>query len=120
MDPELWRRHPPSAEHGAQPAARQCKRAPMGGCVMDDTAILICAHGSRDTDAITELEALAVGMRRRLPDRNIGAAYLEFARPTIREGLEALVASGARRIHALPAMLFAAGHVKNDLPWEIN
>ncbi len=87
---------------------------------MDDVAILICAHGSRDGDAITELEALAAGMRRRLPHREIGAAYLEFARPTIREGLEALVARGARRIHALPAMLFAAGHVKNDLPWELN
>ena len=38
----------------------------------------------------------------------------------IRDGLEALKARGARRIVCLPGMLFAAGHVKNDLPSEIN
>src|SRR5205085_2560788 len=46
--------------------------------------------------------------------------YLEFARPTIQEGLAALQARGARRILAIPGMLFAATHVKNDLPWEAN
>src|SRR6266851_4931687 len=29
-------------------------------------------------------------------------------------------ADGARRILAIPGMLFAASHVKNDLPWEMN
>ena len=29
-------------------------------------------------------------------------------------------ARGARRILAVPGMLFAASHVKNDLPWEMN
>jgi sirohydrochlorin ferrochelatase len=45
-------------------------------------------------------------------------AISEFARPTIRDGLAALAERGARRIHAVPAMLFAASHVKNDLPWR--
>jgi sirohydrochlorin cobaltochelatase len=31
-----------------------------------------------------------------------------------------LAARGADRILALPGMLFAATHVKNDLPWEVN
>jgi sirohydrochlorin cobaltochelatase len=31
-----------------------------------------------------------------------------------------LAARGARRILAIPGMLFAASHVKNDLPWEVN
>jgi sirohydrochlorin cobaltochelatase len=30
------------------------------------------------------------------------------------------MARGARRILAVPGMLFAASHVKNDLPWEMN
>ncbi len=38
----------------------------------------------------------------------------------IRDGLAALAARGARRILAVPGMLFAASHVKNDLPWEMN
>jgi sirohydrochlorin cobaltochelatase len=85
-----------------------------------ETGVLICGHGSRDVDAIAEFEAMAGRLTGRLPQYAVGSAYLEFARPIIREGLEALKARGARRILAVPAMLFAAGHVKNDLPWEIN
>ncbi len=87
---------------------------------MTKTAVLICGHGSRDVDAIAEFEAMTHALRAKLPDHPIGHAFLEFARPMIREGLETLKAAGATHILAQPAMLFAAGHVKNDLPWELN
>ncbi len=87
---------------------------------MEKTGILICGHGSRDVDAIAEFEALVARLKARLPNYPVGHAFLEFARPVIRQGLDALKAAGASRILAQPAMLFAAGHVKNDLPWEIN
>src|SRR5207248_5047703 len=56
----------------------------------------------------------------RLPEFDFATGYLEFARPTIRDGLALLAGRGARRIFAIPGMLFAASHVKNDLPWEMN
>jgi sirohydrochlorin cobaltochelatase len=87
---------------------------------MTNTAILMCGHGSRDPDAVSEFAAMSERLKRHLPEHPIGHAFLEFARPMIREGLEALKAAGATRILAQPVMLFAAGHVKNDLPWEIN
>jgi sirohydrochlorin cobaltochelatase len=83
-------------------------------------AVLVCGHGSRDPDAIGEFEAFARALRRRLPAVDFATGYLEFARPTIRDGLAHLAAHGARRIFAIPGMLFAASHVKNDLPWEVN
>jgi sirohydrochlorin cobaltochelatase len=85
-----------------------------------DTGVMVCGHGSRDDEAIGEFEQLAAGIRTRLPAADIATGYLEFARPTIRDGLDALRGRGARRILAIPGMLFAASHVKNDLPWEIN
>jgi sirohydrochlorin cobaltochelatase len=42
--------------------------------------------------------------------------YLEFANPVLRDGLERLRARGATRILAVPGMLFAAMHAKNDIP----
>ena len=87
---------------------------------MTGTAVLICGHGSRDGAAIDEFEAMTASLRPRFADRDFATGYLEFARPTIREALEQLAARGAQRIFAVPAMLFAASHVKNDLPWEIN
>src|SRR6516165_9818405 len=87
---------------------------------MTETGVLICGHGSRDPDAIAEFELVAEALRPRLPDFDFATGYLEFARPTIRDGLAALAARGARQILAIPGMLFAASHVKNDLPWEVN
>lgn len=84
------------------------------------TGVMLCGHGSRDVEAIEEFEILAAGLRARLPQVPLETGYLEFARPIIRDGLAALAARGARRILAVPGMLFAASHVKNDLPWEIN
>ncbi len=84
------------------------------------TAVMLCGHGSRDGEAIAELEQAAAGLRTLRPGLELATGYLEFARPTIRDGLEGLRSRGARRILAVPAMLFAASHVKNDLPWEIN
>jgi sirohydrochlorin cobaltochelatase len=81
---------------------------------------MICGHGSRSGAAVEEFHAVSRHLRKRLPDCDVESGFLEFARPVIRDGLEALKARGARRIVCLPGMLFAAGHVKNDLPWEIN
>lgn len=93
---------------------------------MRDTAVLLCGHGSRDPEAIVEFERAAAALRARLAGDDDGepadfaTGYLEFARPTIGESLETLAARGAHHILAIPAMLFAASHVKNDLPWEMN
>jgi sirohydrochlorin cobaltochelatase len=87
---------------------------------MTKTAVLICGHGSRDSEAIAEFELVAATLRPRLPEFDLGIGYLEFARPTIHDGLAALAARGARQILAIPAMLFEASHVKNDLPREMS
>jgi sirohydrochlorin cobaltochelatase len=87
---------------------------------MTETGVLVCGHGSRDAEAVREFELLATALRPRFPGYDFATGYLEFATPTIRDGLETLVRRGAKRIYAVPGMLFAASHVKNDLPWEVN
>jgi sirohydrochlorin cobaltochelatase len=87
---------------------------------MSQNAVLLCGHGSRDPEAVDEFEQAAAALRPRLAEFDFATGYLEFARPTIRDGLALLAARGARRILAIPGMLFAASHVKNDLPWEMN
>ena len=84
------------------------------------TTIMICGHGSRDTAAVAEFNTLAGHMRERFPEHDVESGFLEFATPIIRDGLEKLKERGAERIICLPGMLFAAGHVKNDVPSEVN
>ena len=87
---------------------------------MDKTAIMMCGHGSRDRDAITQFEGVVAGLKARLPDTPLAHGFLEFAQPIIRDGLDSLVEGGATRILALPCMLFAAAHAKNDIPSVLN
>ncbi|MFP6689680.1 MAG: sirohydrochlorin chelatase [Alphaproteobacteria bacterium] len=87
---------------------------------MNHPAILLCGHGSRDVQAISEFEVLAGHISRHLPERQVAHGFLEFARPTIGERLDDLRAAGARDVLALPGMLFAAGHAKNDIPSVLN
>jgi len=86
---------------------------------MSDTAVMLCGHGSRDEGAITEFAAIAERLRGRL-DMPLEHGFLEFATPIIRDGLDKLRDKGATRILAVPGMLFAAGHVKNDVPSVLN
>jgi precorrin-8X/cobalt-precorrin-8 methylmutase len=84
-----------------------------------DYGIVVAAHGSRDPEAIAEVEALVALMKRRDPGRTIDHGYLEFAVPTIDEGVRAVVTAGARRVVMLPALLLGATHAKNDMPGEL-
>lgn len=81
--------------------------------------VMLCGHGSRDEDAVAEFAMLARHLRERLP-RPVEYGYLEFARPIIRDGLDTLRAQGVTHVLAVPGMLFAAGHAKNDIPSVLN
>ncbi len=87
---------------------------------MGTTAVMLCGHGSRDPGAVREFGHVAELMDARLEGYDVEHGYLEFATPIIRDGLDKLRARGASRILAIPGMLFAAGHAKNDIPSVLN
>jgi len=82
--------------------------------------VLVCGHGSRNRLAVAEFAALAEQLRQLLAPVPVAHGYLEFARPILRDGLEDLRRQGVRHVLAVPAMLFAAGHAKNDIPSVLN
>jgi len=82
--------------------------------------VLLCGHGSRNRQAVAEFAQLAAGLRQRMPAVPVEYGYLEFARPILRDGLERLRQQGVTRVLAVPGMLFAAGHAKNDIPSVLN
>lgn len=88
--------------------------------MQDKLGVMLCGHGSRDTDAVREFAVLSAHLKQRLPQYPVEFGYLEFATPIIRNGLDALKAKGVTRVLAVPGMLFAAGHAKNDIPSVLN
>ena len=82
--------------------------------------VMVCGHGSRDEGAVTEFAQVAEGLKPLFPDHPVEYGYLEFATPIIRTGLDKLREEGVTRVLAVPGMLFAAGHAKNDIPSVLN
>jgi sirohydrochlorin cobaltochelatase len=82
--------------------------------------VMVCGHGSRNRLATAEFASLAGRLAAAFPQWPLEHGYLEFATPVIRDGLDALLARGVTRILAVPGMLFAAGHAKNDIPSVLN
>ena len=82
--------------------------------------VMLCGHGSRDTAAVKEFAVLSERLKAHLPHYPVEYGYLEFATPIIRNGLDTLREHGVNRVLAVPGMLFAAGHAKNDIPSVLN
>ena len=87
---------------------------------MSKQGVMICGHGSRDVGAVTQFNNLVATIRDRLPEMPVESGFLEFAHPVIRNGLDKLRDQGVDHVLAVPGMLFAAGHVKNDVPSVLN
>ncbi|MAM61908.1 sirohydrochlorin chelatase [Maritimibacter sp. UBA3975] len=88
---------------------------------MSKTGVMICGHGSRSQAAVDEFKVLAEKLPAYFPDDwMVDYGYLEFANPVIRSGLDNLRDAGCDKILAVPGMLFAAMHSKNDIPAVLN
>lgn len=85
-----------------------------------ETGVMLCGHGSRNKLAVGEFANLATRLQNLLPDVPVEYGYLEFANPVIHHGLDKLRSQGIKNILAMPGMLFAAGHAKNDIPSVLN
>ncbi|MEP4034154.1 sirohydrochlorin chelatase [Roseibium polysiphoniae] len=82
--------------------------------------LMICGHGSRNKGAVKQFAQLAEGLKQRFPNWPVEYGYLEFANPVIHDGLNKLREAGCTHVLAVPGMLFAAGHAKNDIPSVLN
>lgn len=76
-----------------------------------DSPLVAVAHGSRDPRAAATVEALLEGVRRRRPDLDVRAAYLDHAPPTLGQALY-----GLAEAVVLPLLLTEAYHSRVDIP----
>lgn len=82
--------------------------------------IMVCGHGSRNQNAMREFAKVAEGLKPLFHELPVEYGYLEFCNPVISLGLDRLREKGVTKVLAVPGMLFAAGHAKNDIPSVLN
>jgi sirohydrochlorin cobaltochelatase len=83
---------------------------------MQDPALLLIAHGTRNPAGATEMQRLVEHLRQRLKPP-VAASWLEdFAEPDARTAARELVASGVTHVVTVPFLVLGAGHAKTDVP----
>ena len=80
--------------------------------------ILLIGHGSREAEGNDEIHRFVAQWRARQPGWNIEVCFIEFAAPSLHDGLQQ-AGRNARRVLVLPLILNAAGHVKMEIPEAI-
>lgn len=85
---------------------------------MNESAILLVGHGSRNREGNKEILHFAAQWRERHPGWRIETCFIEHAEVLLDEGLDR-AARDARRVITIPFILNAAGHVKMELPAAI-
>jgi sirohydrochlorin ferrochelatase len=85
-------------------------------------ALLLVAHGSRRTASNDEIRQLAQRLTAE-PDNDfdiVKSAFLELAEPSIPDGIEACIQTGAKEVIIFPYFLSAGRHVAEDIPAEVH
>ncbi|MFW6379813.1 MAG: sirohydrochlorin chelatase [Halorhodospira sp.] len=80
--------------------------------------ILLIGHGSREEGGNEEIRRFAELLAERRPDWQLETCFIEFADPLLKEGLDR-AAARAERVIAVPLILNAAGHVKLEVPEQL-
>ena len=78
--------------------------------------IVLFAHGSRDPQWRTPIEAVAAQIRARQPGTAVRCAYLELCAPSLFEAATDLIATGACQIRVFPIFFGVGKHAREDLP----
>ncbi|OHX65869.1 sirohydrochlorin chelatase [Flammeovirga pacifica] len=83
--------------------------------------ILLCGHGSRRKSGTDAFKNLVGILKKRYENQyEVDYGFLEFSHPLYEAAVERLYRKGVRVIYALPVILFAGAHAKNDIPYEMN
>lgn len=92
-------------------------RTTGAAAAFDDEAVLLVGHGSRREESNEQVRRLAAGLEGRL-GIPVDAAFLELAEPAIDEAI-ATLAPAVSTLTTVQLSLFAASHVKNDVPLAV-
>jgi sirohydrochlorin cobaltochelatase len=82
--------------------------------------ILLCGHGSRTKTGTDAFKGMVDILKKRYADFEVDYGFLEFNHPLYEAAVERMYEKGIREIYALPVILFAGSHAKNDIPYELN
>jgi sirohydrochlorin cobaltochelatase len=83
------------------------------------SGLALLAHGARDPRWSEPLERLRDHIGARAPGVAVELAFLEQLQPDLAGAIERLVAAGSDAITVVPVFLGQGGHVRRDVPEQV-
>src|SRR5260370_17857985 len=87
---------------------------------MTGDVVLLVGHGSREQSGNDEFLKVCDVITTHLGPERVETCFIELTPPLVPESLDRCVGLGARRVIVLPVILLAAGHVKVEVPHELD
>src|ERR1700704_164375 len=81
---------------------------------MSSSAVILFAHGARETEWARPFESVRDKLRSE--GLRVELAYLEIMTPSLEDAARVLVAEGIESVTIVPLFLAQGGHVKHQLP----
>lgn len=82
-------------------------------------AVILFGHGARDPQWAAPMQAVRAQLQATAPGLAVELAFLELMTPTLAEAVADLAARGMTRITVVPVFLAQGGHLKRDLPVQM-
>ena len=83
---------------------------------MNESCLILIAHGSRNSKWCEPFEALLHKLREDCGQDSVHLAYMENARPLLPQVIRETTAKGCSRFHILPLLMASGVHIAEDIP----
>lgn len=87
--------------------------------MMNKTAVILLAHGSRDPHWLAPFSQMLEQVRDQSPNTKVELAYLELAEPGLEIKIEELADQGFLQLEIIPLFFAAGKHLRKDVPLEV-
>jgi sirohydrochlorin cobaltochelatase len=84
------------------------------------TGIILYVHGARDPRWAEPFHRLRAKVAERAPAQSVTVAFLEHITPDLPQAAAEMAADGVNRIRVVPVFLGRGGHLREDLPRQLD
>jgi sirohydrochlorin cobaltochelatase len=87
---------------------------------MTRDGLILYVHGARDPRWAEPFDRLRTKIAQRAPALHVTVAFLEHAKPDLTQAVREMAAGGVDRIRIVPMFFGRGGHLREDMPRQLD
>ena len=86
---------------------------------MNNSCLVLLAHGSKNPDWVKPFEKLARNLKQDVGEEKVFLCFMEHAVPPLQQIAQQLAQNGMRHLRVLPLFMASGNHFHEDIPSQI-